>query len=164
MPRKPLAKAKPKASATEPSAEEPTKPAAEETATTSAGEANAENNSEIPSRLGRFLSHTWVSALGWACTVVSVPLAFYFFLASQADRRLTFAEAPIRAIIYKAGETSDLAVNFHGKEIKGDMGATQIAIWNDGKLPIRPEHILKTIRIVLEPRCEILQVKIAGDP
>ena len=49
----------------------------------------------------------------------------------------------------------------HGdQDIKGDVTAAQVAIWNDGTESIRPENVLSPVCILLHPSVTILEAKI----
>jgi len=49
----------------------------------------------------------------------------------------------------------------HGdQDIKGDVTAAQVAIWNDGTESIRPENVLSPVCILLHPSVTILEAKV----
>jgi hypothetical protein len=97
---------------------------------------------------------------GTIFTVLGVALAIYFYFAGARTRRLTYYVNPIKTIVVKGGEASTLRVLHDGQDIKGDVTAAQVAIWNDGTEPIRAENILSSVRLVLEPAVPILEAKI----
>jgi hypothetical protein len=67
---------------------------------------------------------------------------------------------PVKTIVVKAGEASSLRV-LHGElEIRGDVTAAQVAIWNDGTESIRPENVLSPVVILPRPPVPILEAKI----
>lgn len=83
-----------------------------------------------------------------------------FALWSIEESDLTYMINPIKTTIFTAEKMSSLKVYTQGKEIKKDITAIQISIWNQGKKSIRPEDILKTIEIYSEPPVEIIEALI----
>lgn len=95
----------------------------------------------------RFFGHPAVGIIGSLASVISVPLAFYFYRASIQAPDVTFHVHPVRASLVKTGQTSQLTVLFNGKQIDTEITAVQVAIWNAGKTPIRPSDILSPITL-----------------
>jgi hypothetical protein len=108
----------------------------------------------------RRFSNPWVGVLGTVFTIVGVGLAIYFYFGGARTRRLTYSVNPVKTIVVKAGEASTLRVLHGDQEIKGDITAAQVAIWNDGTESIRPENVLSPVRILLHPPVPILEAKI----
>jgi hypothetical protein len=67
---------------------------------------------------------------------------------------------PVKTIVVKGGEASTLRVLHGDQDIKGDVTAAQVAIWNDGTESIRPENVLSPVCILLRPSVTILEAKI----
>jgi hypothetical protein len=67
---------------------------------------------------------------------------------------------PVKTIVVKGGETSALRVLHGDQEVKGDVTAAQVAIWNGGSESIRPENILGPVRLVLHPPAAILEASV----
>lgn len=110
--------------------------------------------------LAWFSRNPWIGVLASVCSIVGLPLGFYFYFASQSARELTFAVSPVKTTVVNAGGTSALRI-FHGdQELKTDVTAEQVAIWNAGKLPIRPENVLEPITLSLRPAAQILEVTV----
>ena len=98
----------------------------------------------------RFISHPMVVTLGLigaVASIISIPLAVYFFLLGNRMRELTYYVHPVKAVVVKTGEASRLAVMYDGKEIKTDVVAVQVALWNQGRETIRKSHVLRPLVI-----------------
>ena len=107
-----------------------------------------------------FATNPWVAVAGLVATIISVPLAIYFGVASFASPDLAYVVSPARAVVVKQGTASHLSVQYGGRPIEGDVSAAQIAIWNAGKHPVRREGILRPISIRTDPRSPILEASI----
>ena len=60
----------------------------------------------------------------------------------------------------KSGTASSLSANFNGKAITTDITATQIAIWNAGRMPIKRADVLKPVIITLPVAVPILEASL----
>jgi hypothetical protein len=98
-------------------------------------------------RLLHWLVNPWVSGIAAAASIISVPLAIYLFLTGTRDRALAFYVNPIKTAVVQAGTTSALRVLYKDQPVNANVTAVQIAVWNDGKEPIRAEHVLSEILI-----------------
>jgi hypothetical protein len=107
-----------------------------------------------------FFSHPLVGIVGTIASIISIPLAFYFFIASQHEPKLTYYVYPIRAPLVQTGMTSDLKVLFSGTAISGDVTAAQIEIWNSASAPIKREDVLSPILIQTENNAPILEISV----
>jgi uncharacterized membrane protein YesL len=104
-----------------------------------------------------------VGIVGGIASLISIPLAFYFYYESKEYPELTFTVHPIKAVLLHKGETSKLSATFEGKPLEGDVTTAQVAIWNNGKKAIKSENILnnqKSIQIQTENNVSILEAKI----
>ncbi len=108
----------------------------------------------------RFFGNPLVGFLGSVASIVGLILAVFFYLESREAPELTYHLHPIRTSVVKAGEASDLLISHKGKEIKGNVSAAQVAIWNAGKKPIKREEILLPIVISTEGGQPVLEAKI----
>ncbi len=113
-----------------------------------------------PSRLRGFFSNPWVGVIGSIASVIGVLLAIYFFVGSRRERELTYFVHPVKSIVVRAGEVSELSVSSRGSEIKSDVTTAQIALWNAGKEPIRAQHVLRPFIIQTEGNTPILEARI----
>lgn len=118
---------------------------------------------EIATNCGRiriFFSNPLVGGVGTLASVIGVLLGIYFFLESRRERDLTYCVHPVKSIVVRAGEVSDLSVSSHGTELKTDATTAQIALWNAGKESIRAEHVLRPFLIETEGNTPILEARI----
>jgi hypothetical protein len=93
-------------------------------------------------------------------SIISVPLAFYFYWQSVSRPELLYAIYPNRTTVVQVGQTSQLRVFFRDSPITSDVTSVQAVFWNDGRQSIKPPDVLKEIRIVTEPRIPILEATI----
>jgi hypothetical protein len=107
-----------------------------------------------------FFSHPLVGILGSISGIIGIPLATYFYFASQHEPRLTYYVHPVRAPLVQTGKMSDFSVVFKGSLLLGDVTAAQIAIWNSGSAPIKSEDILSPVLIQTENNAPILEISI----
>jgi hypothetical protein len=108
----------------------------------------------------RRFSNPWIGLLGTIFSVVGVGLAIYFYIAGARTRKLTYTVIPVKTIVVKSGEASTLRVLHGDQELKGDVTAAQVAIWDDGAEFIRPDNALSPISVVLCPPAPILEARI----
>jgi hypothetical protein len=94
-----------------------------------------------------FFAHPSVGIIGTVASVIGIPLAIYFYVASRATPDLTSYVNPVRTEVVKHGTVSELTVLFKGAPISSDITATQVAIWNAGRAPIRREDVLTPVSI-----------------
>lgn len=92
-----------------------------------------------------FSSNPIIGLAGSLASIVSVPLAVYLFFASQSHRDLCYFLYPAKAVIVKAGQTSRLSITLGGEPVDRDVIAAQVAFWNEGSQPIRPDHVLSPL-------------------
>jgi hypothetical protein len=87
-----------------------------------------------PPEARRWYTHPAINVASVAIGLVGIVLASYFYLASRRVRQLEFYVSPDRAIVVKSG-FSDLHVLYQNREIKEDVTAAQVTIWNAGSSP-----------------------------
>jgi hypothetical protein len=104
-----------------------------------------------PTRWGR--RFTVLAALS---SIVSVPLAIYFWLASTTAPRLMFKVSPSRSVVVAKSQVGGLRVLHGDQEIQGDVTAVQVMLWNRGHGPVKGSAVLETVKIVTEPPTPIL--------
>jgi hypothetical protein len=105
----------------------------------------------IPTKkpLIRFIFNPTVILIGWTASVFGVLLSVYLYYAAKEYRQLTYYVNPVKAVWLKAGQDSRLTASYDEKLIDTDITAIQIAIWNEGKLAIRKDNILKDNKIII---------------
>jgi len=99
-------------------------------------------------------------ATAFGIGVAGFALALYTLIASRETRELRYSVHPIRTTVLKTGQATGLQVSHRGREIKTDLTAVQIAVWNAGKLSIRPANVLSSIRLRTTPTVPILESSI----
>lgn len=100
-------------------------------------------------------ANPWVGFIGSLASIASIPLAVY--IGAERRPRLMFAIAPSRAVVLQRGAAGSLRVLHRESEIRGDISAAQVALWNAGRTPVRASTILSPIRIELAPPAPILE-------
>lgn len=110
--------------------------------------------------LWRFFSNPLVGMIGALASVISVGLAIYIFNESREFPQLTYYVYPVKASVLKAGQASKLTCNFEDKSVNSDISVAQIAIWNQGKRPIKKENILKPVVLYTTNGAPILEATI----
>jgi len=117
------------------------------------------NNPPTQNRIMRFFSNPVVGMIGTAASVISIPLALFFYLSEQRTRDLSAFVHPVRTTVVRTGQASKMSVKFEDRLIDSDVTAVQIAVWNRGALPIRPTNVLKPVAITMPGR-QILEATI----
>ena len=117
---------------------------------------------EKPGRnsLIEFFSNPVVGIIGSIASVVGVFLGIYFYLGSRLLPELTYRVQPLKAIVVKSNQASKLTISFDNKVIRSDITASQVALWNNGKLAIKKQNILKPIVVYTEKNTPILEASI----
>src|ERR1700723_81082 len=110
--------------------------------------------------VARTFTNPYVGMVGWCASVISIPLAFYFYFASIEKPDLTYYIRPDRSPLVAAGDTPDLAIIYKGHEVSKNVSAAQITIWNAGKKPIQHDEILAPFVISTEANHPILAAKV----
>src|SRR6267378_1799166 len=109
--------------------------------------------------IASYLKNNWTGLL---FGVAGLLTAYYFAQQSRQERAPTFVIDPNRVEILSAGRAATAPIKVlrrDGVPIQGDIYAVRFYIWNAGKLAIRPENVLDTIRIGLDSGSEILDYK-----
>jgi hypothetical protein len=101
----------------------------------------------VLNRLRSFFSNPLVGILGSIASIAGLVLAIYFYYSTRSIPELTFFVHPVKATLVKTGEASRLQVHFEEKEIRSDITAAQVAIWNAGNRSIKSDNILQPIMI-----------------
>lgn len=108
-----------------------------------------------------WLAHPLIGFIGTLASVIGIPLCLVLFFLSQQDRDVRYAVSSTPTTIVKAGQTSNLKVQFNNRELTSDVSSIQIAIWNAGKESVRRENILsETLSLRLEPATTVLEARV----
>jgi hypothetical protein len=80
--------------------------------------------------------------------IIGTFLAIYFYHESVREPNLTYYVSSTRTPILQQGNLlNNLSVTYQGATISGDLSTAEIQIWNQGKLPIHKQDILKPLTI-----------------
>src|ERR1035438_10363989 len=83
-----------------------------------------------------------IGLAGVVASVISVPLTIYYGVGSLRSRELLYGTYETKTTIVKSGQSSDLHVLYKGQDVKTNVTALQVMVWNNGKEPIRPGDVL----------------------
>jgi len=117
--------------------------------------------SETQNKILRWYSNN--PLMGLASTVLTlsgVLLAIYFYLASIKERELAYYSDPIKTVVVKSGQASEIEVHYRGRIVSSDVTGVQVLVWNNGEESIHKENILSEVKIVTKPSVPILEAKI----
>jgi len=97
-------------------------------------------------------------AVGIIGTIVGIA-GLIFAIQTLESRELVYLVNPARAIVVKTGAATSLHVFYGQQELKSDVTAVQIELWNKGKKAIHPaaNEILRPIVIQTSPSVPILE-------
>ena len=112
------------------------------------------------SRILRLLTNPWFGGIAAFASIIGIPLSIYLGVAGTRERQLTFYVNPVKSAVVTAGTTSALKVLYQDQEVKTDVTAVQVEVWNDGKESIRAENVLEPIVIRTTPVVPIIDATI----
>jgi hypothetical protein len=92
--------------------------------------------------------------------IIGIPLTIYLYRRGNKKRELMYKVHPVRTQIVRAGATSRLSVLHDGQEIKGDITAIHLDIWNRGRESIRQTDMLRPLVIETANRTPILEASV----
>lgn len=110
--------------------------------------------------IGWVIRNPALSALGTLGGIISIPLAIYLYLMGVEHHGLSIYVNPVKSVIVKAGQSSDLHVLYKNQQLTSDVTALQVAIWNNGKKSIRSEDVLEPIILETSEKRPILEASI----
>lgn len=87
-------------------------------------------------------------------------MTVYFHIQDTRYRELAYYVSPAKAVVVRAGESSNLRVYMDDQMLQSDVTAAQIQIWNQGKEPIKPGDLLAPLTIRTNPSVPILEATI----
>jgi hypothetical protein len=98
---------------------------------------SADQPSESVGVLRRFFSNPIVGVVGAVASIIGAVLTVYYYKQAHQYRELTYTVNPTKAVVVKAGQSSQLSVTYKGQKIKSDVTAVQMVFWNAGNQSIR---------------------------
>jgi hypothetical protein len=113
-----------------------------------------------PKPLLSFVSDRALGLFGLLIGVIGLVLTVIIYFISIAEPALTIVVNPARTSILKSGETTKLRVQFDGIEVRGNLAAAQIYVWNAGRKAIRSDEILEPIVIRTTDGSRILETQL----
>lgn len=115
------------------------------------------------SLLSRFRQLTFwnkLAVIGSIASVVSIPMAIYFYIATIQTRDLMYHPFWDTWSVYQPGSSSKLTLAYSGKPLDRAVFIKQIAIWNEGYQSIRSEHILEPVVLVVNSSVKVLDASV----
>jgi hypothetical protein len=98
-----------------------------------------------------------IGVLGGMASIFALPYAaFPWRFGPRHD--LSYCIAPIRTPIVQISKPSDVSISYKGVPVTGNVTAALVAIWNDGREPIRREEFLTPITLRLPDNVRILEL------
>lgn len=101
-----------------------------------------------------------VGILGSIASIIGVVLGVYFYVHGLHKRQLTYYVHPVKSIVAAANQASRLSIRLDNEPITGSVTSAQIAFWNAGKVPIRPEHVLSPLVLYTDSGAPIIEARI----
>jgi hypothetical protein len=100
--------------------------------------------------------------VSYALNPIAIGVSIYLYFLAVQDRKPMFFVNPQRARIVDTSVPAppQLQVLYKGKDLKTDLSAVSVYIWNEGKLAIKSEDVLEPITVQLEPGCAILEARL----
>jgi len=98
----------------------------------------------------------WFGIIAGLASIAS----FLSWFLPEKRRDLTVYANPAKSIIVRAGQSSDLHVDFKGQPVTTDVTAVQVAIWNDGDEPIHAREVLSPVMLRTSSQIPILEARI----
>jgi len=123
------------------------------------GEADT-NKQKSERGLMSLLSNPVFGTLSFIIALVSLLLMIRFYSAGKLQRELKFYCHPVKTEIAKAGYSAPLEIFYNNEKVNEDITAFQIAVWNNGKMPIEKNDILEPIMLCTDPKASILDASI----
>ena len=109
-------------------------------------------------RVIRFLCNPLVGGLGTIIAIISLGAALYFYLEQRQSRGLIYYVHPVKAaVVARGAQVSKLTAYYGEKRVITDITVAQVAIWNQGKLPIKDADILQPIVLFTADKTPILE-------
>lgn len=101
-----------------------------------------------------------VGMIATLATILSIFLSIYLYVLGTKKRDLVYFVNPAQAVVVKTGQATQLHVLFDDRELKSDVTAAQVAIWNGGNESIRSENVLDLVKLRTSPSVPILEASI----
>lgn len=112
----------------------------------------------------QFIKNNWLSIVSLLIGLIGIYLGYYFYEESQSNREPSFLNSESAELFVSNDNigTKNFTIisNKTGKPIKDKIYTQELTFWNNGKLSIRRENILKPLTIKYPEHVEILEANI----
>lgn len=109
----------------------------------------------------QLVGNRWLLLVLAVSSLISTPLAFYFYFKQAPSRQFYVREPAVRSVFVSRDTPSALEVRAHGEAIgQKDVFAVQLAFWNGGNQSIHPENVLEPIVFTTGPGTQIIEAKV----
>lgn len=101
----------------------------------------------------QFLKDHWLGLIGVVITVASLGFAVFTYFESQIERRPTVIIDPTQPKIISADPLLEAPIRVSkadGTPIESNLYTARFYFWNDGEQSIKPENVLKPLKISLQ--------------
>ena len=127
---------------------------------------------DVSALVGKMFGNPWVTAVSVMVTVISLPLAIYFYRKSKKEKTPCFAIQGTSLIHASKKKIPSLQLHFHGvADPIDDVSVTRLAFWNAGRETIHKADIVKTDPLVIHIAAgskildaEVIQSKYRAQP
>jgi hypothetical protein len=116
--------------------------------------------SKAPLPKVRWYASPTVNVISVVIGLLGLVSGYVWFRFSEQKPDLAYAQQPVQATLFRAGELSRLSVTYNGKPVTADISAVQIAIWNSGSKAVRADDVLKPLRLTTEAGTYIFEAKV----
>lgn len=100
--------------------------------------------------------------IGVIVGVIGIMVGAYFYYKSNRERNISIMSTKNRAVLVDAHRPSDLQVSFKGQTVtEGSVFVARIVVWNSGDAPVRREHILSPLKVIVPSTSRILTATIS---
>jgi hypothetical protein len=107
----------------------------------------------------RLISNPVFGVTTGVCGIIGIPLSIYLYFAAKEVPNLSYYASPSRTSIVALRDPSKLKIQYEGQDIKGDLSAALVTIWNAGSKPIFHLDILSPLNLRMEGGSRIIEVK-----
>lgn len=111
-------------------------------------------------KLRAIFDHPGIRIVERLAALASIPLAVLLYFAGVHKPNLSYYLHQERTKIVSVGGDPLLQVSYAGEEIRDDITAVQLAIWNAGSAPIRASDLLQVPTLTLQAPAKLLSAKI----
>jgi len=98
--------------------------------------------------------------LGTAASVLGLPLSYSLYRRSLREPSIRYR---VERRIPVASDEHDLEISYKGQPVSGKVWAISVVLWNEGRLAIRPSHVLSPLMLeAVGEGARVLDARLAG--